>query len=156
VPLGDRVYGCDDCLDACPPGHKRLSDGAEGVGRINLLDFLAADDETLLGIYSHFYIPRRRPRILRRNAIIALANTVADAAEGHVSPDSAETALDVLKGYLNGPDEQLRLHAAWAIGRIGGDRAQRTLDDREAVERVPQVREEIRVAITGLRLSESK
>ena len=156
VPLGDRVYGCDDCLDACPPGHKRLGEGAEGVGRVDLLDFLAADDEALLGLYSHFYIPRRRPRILRRNAIIALANTVADAAEAHVSPEFAETALDVLKGYLNGPDEQLRLHAAWAIGRIGGDRAQGTLGDREAVERVPQVREEIRAAIAGLRFSEPK
>ncbi|MCP3996815.1 MAG: tRNA epoxyqueuosine(34) reductase QueG [bacterium] len=152
VPLGDRVYGCDDCLDACPPGQKQLAEVVEGVGRIELLEFLAADDETLLNLYSHFFIPRRRPRILRRNAIMALANTLA-AADG--SLDRESEVLDVLAGYLNGSDELLRLHAAWAIGRIGGGRAGVMLAARETVERVPQVREEIGAAIAGLRFSES-
>ena len=150
VPLGDRVYGCDDCLDACPPGFKKLDDVPVGVGRIDLLELLAADDDDLLRRFDHFYIPRRRPRILRRNAILALSNSIA------TSPERAQedVALEVLNGYLNGPDEQLRLHSAWAIGRIGGESARDLLSARLAVERVPQVIEEIESALAGLRFSD--
>jgi epoxyqueuosine reductase len=150
VALGDRVYGCDDCLDACPPGNKQLRDVPEPVGRIGLFELLAADDAAILDRYAHFYIPRRRPRILRRNAILALANSVA---RGGGSPADQDHALDVLNDYLNGPDEQLRLHSAWAAGRIGGDRARGMLGERLAVERVPQVKEEIDLALSGLRFN---
>ncbi len=152
IPLGDRIYGCDDCLDACPPGSKRLEGVRTGVGRVDLFALLAAGDDALLERFDHFYIPRRRSRILRRNAILALANSVAASS---ADPPVRERALDVLGNFLNGDDEQLRLHSAWAIGRIDGDEALTLLTTRLGVERNPAVRAEIETALAGLRLSGS-
>lgn len=136
--LADRVYGCDDCLEACPPGSKRIANAPEGRGRIDLFELLASDDESLLAAYGHFFLPRRRPRILRRNAILALGNAyAADQTADSVS------AVSVLIEYLNGPDETLRLHAAWALGRIGGPAPRAALQARLETERVPVVRDEI-------------
>jgi epoxyqueuosine reductase len=143
IPLGDRVYGCDDCLDACPPGHKQLEMPLEIRGRIDLLELLAADDDTLLKRFDHFYLPGRRPRILRRNAILALGNS------WHAGADSAgkSAAVAVLAGYLAGSEETLRLHAAWALGRIGGDDAGRHLEKRRLHEQAPGVLIEIDQAL---------
>jgi epoxyqueuosine reductase len=149
IALGDRVYGCDDCLDACPPGLKRLNGVDSGVGRVDLLELLATDDEALLDRYDHFYIPKRRPRVLRRNAIIALGNTMADGAPT-ATPAQLRLAILTLAEYLRGSDEQLRLHSAWALGRIGGDNATAALAERQLVEPVPQVKEEIDLALRGL------
>lgn len=141
VPLGDRIYGCDDCLDACPPGHKELGATLPLRGRVDLLDLLAADDATLLERFRHFYLPGRRPRILRRNAIIALGNSRRGPAPGSAA------AVATLAGYLDDSDEILRLHAAWALGRIGGDSARRHLEARRTQETVQAVIEEIDSAL---------
>lgn len=108
-PMGDRVYGCDDCLDACPPGAKLVAEHVSSVrGRVDLISLLASADRDLLDRYAHFYVPRRRARYLRRNALVALGN----AGGGE--------AVSIAAGYLGHPDPLLRLHAAWALGRLGG------------------------------------
>lgn len=148
VPMGDRVYGCDDCLDACPPGFKRVTDAPSGLGRVDLLELLATDDKTLLERYSRFYVPRRRPRFLRRNAIVALANSIAQARDaGEETSVAALGALAVLAGYLGDPDDLYRSHAAWAIGRIGGDQATPLLAYQLRRERVDSVVAEIEAAL---------
>lgn len=143
VPLGDRVYGCDDCLDACPPGHKQLGTQLPIRGRVDLLELLAADDDTLLERFGHFYLPGRRPRILRRNAILALGNSW----HGKAGEDARSAAVVVLAGYLAASEETLRLHAAWALGRIGGDDARRHLEGRRRYEQAPGVLVEIDQAL---------
>jgi epoxyqueuosine reductase len=149
IPLGDRVYGCDDCLDACPPGEKQLPGNRLGTGRVDLLELLETSDEALLARYAHFYMPARRPRILRRNAILALANSVAAS-----QPEQHDAALDTLQRFLADGEVILRLHAAWAIGRVGGERALAMLSQQRPVEADPQVLEEIDLALAGLRLTD--
>ncbi len=144
--LGDRFYGCDDCLDACPPGHKQLPGSAGAVCRVDLVEILLAEDEVLRDRFSHFFIPRRNPRVLRRNAIIALANSIA------MSGGTDADGVPVIADFLSGDDELLRLHAAWALGRVGGSAAARALLGRRDSERVPRVKQEIESAIAGLRL----
>lgn len=128
---GDRFYGCDDCLDACPPGQRWVAQAETGDGRVDLLEVLAAMDGALLDEYSHFYIPRRDARFLRRNALVAL---------GH---SGDETAVPVVAGYLDSPSAVLRTHAAWALGQLGGSVAADALTRAQPLEADPEVQAEL-------------
>jgi epoxyqueuosine reductase len=133
---GDRIYGCDDCLDACPPGSRALTPTPRG--RVDLVALLGSDDRSLLRRFAHFYVPRRDPRYLRRNALVALGNVGGRGAE------------QVAAGYLGHPDWLLRAHAAWALGRLGGPVARAALEARRRRERNDEVRAEIDDALIDL------
>ena len=75
-----------------------------------VLELLAASDDELLARHGRWYIPRRQPRYLRRNALVVLGN-VGDGADPAV-----ESAL---RRALADPDPMLRSHAAWAAERLG-------------------------------------
>ncbi|MEC8502329.1 MAG: tRNA epoxyqueuosine(34) reductase QueG, partial [Actinomycetota bacterium] len=75
--LGDRIYGCDDCQEVCPPtvrlGRRNMSSAAPGLGEwVDPLDMLTMSDDELLDTYGLWYFAERDPRWLRRNAIIVL------------------------------------------------------------------------------------
>ncbi len=142
--MGDRLYGCDECLDACPPGHKVMEGGRQGAGRVDLVEILAADDHTLRNRFNHFYIPRNNPRYLRRNALVALGNATAAAqAARSAASVEVEQIIAVLAGFLGDPDELYRIHAGWALGRIGGRVASVLLQVRLAEEGAPEVVREL-------------
>jgi hypothetical protein len=52
----------------------------------------------------------------------------------------------VLAGYLGHPDWLLRLHAAWAVGAIGGRDADRVIDAALEFEAHQEVRGELAIA----------
>jgi epoxyqueuosine reductase len=139
--MGDRVYGCDDCLDACPPG-RWADDAAAGgrgpAGRVGLIEMLEADDEDLLARYGHWYIPRRDPRYLRRNALVALGNT------------GDPGGVRVATRYLADPDPMLRGHAAWALCRLGGGAVRAALESAAGRESDPEALAEIQAALGSL------
>jgi epoxyqueuosine reductase len=147
--MSDRIYGCDDCLAACPPGHKVMNAAAVGLGRVDLLRLLAMDDAGLREVHSNFYIPKNQPRFLRRNALVALGNATAEASADGAPVDVVDN-LAVLAGYLGNPDGIYRIHAAWAIGRIGGATANQILQQQLAVERSERVVEELETALEEL------
>jgi epoxyqueuosine reductase len=127
--VGDRLYGCDDCLTSCPPGNRAM-ESANVVTGPDIVEILGATDRGLLDRYGHFYLPARRPRILRRNALVAAGN------------DRSPSLEPVVIGHLGHPDWLLRSHAAWAVGRfataIGHSAIQRALagesDQRVRIE----------------------
>jgi epoxyqueuosine reductase len=136
--VGDRLYGCDDCLTACPPGQPALDRSVDLPVRPTILHILGADDATLLDAYGHFYLPGRRPRILRRNALVAAGN------------DGSARLHNTVIGYLGHPDWVLRCHAAWAVGRFDGSIATAALAAALASEDDARVMAELESA-SGLR-----
>jgi hypothetical protein len=60
--------------------------------------------------YARWYIPRREPRYLRRNALLVLANT-ADGRDAGVEAALVRALADA--------DPIVRGHAVWAAARLG-------------------------------------
>ena len=131
VAMGDRLYGCDDCLVACPPGGKLLRATSHPGGRFDLAMILRASDQTLLSLFGHWFLPNRDPRIVRRNALIAAGNS---SSQEMVAPVSL---------YAAHPDWVLRAHAVWALGRLGGRGAAAVLAHRGGYEVDVRVRAEL-------------
>jgi epoxyqueuosine reductase len=135
--VGSRIYGCDDCLVACPPGDHALMRIGDPSEQLTPIEVLGMPDREIDAAFEHWYVPKRNMRFVRRNALVVLGNvgTVAD--------------LGVLAGYLGHPDSLLRAHAAWAVGTIGGSTALRVLEAALLHENDPTVVTEIISAIAA-------
>jgi epoxyqueuosine reductase len=112
APLGPLVYGCDICQDACPWNRgveKRRADeglSASAEPAISLVEWLEGNGEELVERYDRLYVPRKDPRWLRRNALVAAGNV------GGANERAAVAA------YADGDDPLLAEHAVWALARI--------------------------------------
>lgn len=143
--IGARIYGCDDCLTSCPPGSRYLEgsfdpkgyrpEGA-GVQQVDLTEALSLSDAELVARFPHFYVPKRDGKYLRRNALVALANTVGDSAP--------------LVDALDDPSSVIRSSAAWAVGRRSPQGAAKVLRDRLGIEGVQEVRDELMLALLSV------
>ncbi len=112
IALGDRIYGCDDCQEVCPPSRRSPEAGllVDAAGsQVDLCELLDSDDEQLLERHGRWYIARRDPRHLRRNAIVALGN-VAEPGDRRVRSSLGKYALS--------DDIMLSEHARWALDRL--------------------------------------
>jgi len=141
VPLGNHLFGCDICQDACPYNARaRMTDETafrprEGLHCPELEELLALSEAQFRERFQGSAILRSRRRGFLRNAAVALGNT-GDAA-----------AIPTLARLLEGESEPLiRGHAAWALGQIGGEAAKDALRRAAAREPDPAVREEIALA----------
>ena len=113
IALGDRLYGCDDCQEVCPPTVRHAiveKQNGKTQAWANVMSVLNLDDKTLLENFKAWYIADRDPKWLRRNALIILGN-VANASD--------QDTQNILKRYLVDRDPILRAHAVWAAGRLG-------------------------------------
>ena len=78
--IGDRIYGCDDCLDACPwnrfaqVSRESAFAARPAVAQMRLRDFLALDDAQFREIFRGSPIKRIKRRGFLRNVCVALGN----------------------------------------------------------------------------------
>ena len=117
--LGDRLYGCDDCQEVCPPTvrlgeHHRIDLAVVAPGDapqawVDVLDLLDLTDDELLERHGRWYLADRDPVWWRRNALIVLGN-IGDAAD--------ERTRRTLDRYRAHPDPILAEHADWAAARL--------------------------------------
>ena len=110
--IGNRIYGCDTCLDVCPwnrfAAASRQTEFAArpATATMQLRDFLALDDEQFRSLFRGSPIKRIKRRGLLRNVCVALGNT-----------GTAED-LPALARAASDPEPLIAEHAAWAIDRI--------------------------------------
>jgi epoxyqueuosine reductase len=133
--LGSWIFGCDVCQQVCP-WSPAADPGASDFLEPYLPDLLLIDTETFRQRYAHTAVARAKRRGLARNAAVVLGNTG--------NPEAVEPLAFALREH----DEPLvRAHAAWSLGRIGGDPAVRTLEHAASREAVPPVLAEIAAAL---------
>ena len=110
--LGDRIYGCDDCLDACPWNRfAQVSREAAFAARpamreVALRDFLALDDAGFRALFRGSPIRRIKRRGFLRNVCVALGN-VGTAADRPALETAARDSEPLIAE-----------HAAWALTRL--------------------------------------
>jgi epoxyqueuosine reductase len=111
--IGDRIYGCDDCLDACPwnrfarISRERTFTMPQEIEAMRLRDYLSLNEEKFRELFRCSPIKRTKRRGLLRNVCVALGN-VGDADD---LPALEKAALD--------PEPLIAEHARWAISQIG-------------------------------------
>ncbi|MGJ8536518.1 MAG: tRNA epoxyqueuosine(34) reductase QueG [Parasphingopyxis sp.] len=111
--MGNRIYGCDDCLAVCPwnkfadqaRANKAFAPRAE-LAAPRLADLLALDDAGFRKVFSGSPIKRIGRERMVRNCLIAASN-------------SGDVALvEPVRALLDDPDEVVREAAEWAMGRL--------------------------------------
>ena len=111
IPMGNRIFGCDDCLAVCP--WNRFARTAREAGFIarddldlpELAPLLELDDAAFRARFSGSPVKRLgRDRFLR-NVLIAVAN-----ADGPLPGR--------VIGLLDDPSPLVRAMAVWALGRL--------------------------------------
>jgi epoxyqueuosine reductase len=110
--IADRIFGCDDCLDACPWNRfARVSREAAFFARpstvgIPLRDYLGLSDEDFRSLFRNSPIKRIKRRGFLRNVCVALGN-VGDPSD-----------LAALGRAVADPEPLIAEHAKWAIHQI--------------------------------------
>ncbi|MCX8090058.1 MAG: tRNA epoxyqueuosine(34) reductase QueG [Verrucomicrobiae bacterium] len=110
--IGNRVFGCDDCLAVCPwnrfarEGRLLRAHARPDLDAPDLLELLELDEAAFRARFAQTPLARVKRRGLRRNVCVALGN-VGDAA-----------ALPALERIAATDEPLVAEHARWAMDQI--------------------------------------
>jgi len=110
--IGNRIFGCDDCLDACPwnrfarASRESAFSARRSTTGMSLQDYLKLSDAEFCELFKNSPIKRIKRRGFLRNICIALGNV------GNLSD------LPALERAAADSEPLIAEHAAWAIEQI--------------------------------------
>jgi epoxyqueuosine reductase len=110
--IGNRIYGCDDCLAACPWNKFAVASRDAAVqpkaelGSPDLCELLTIGDDEFKMRFANSPILRTKRRGLLRNVCVALGNI------------GGRSVLPVLQRATSDHEPLIAEHAAWAIEQI--------------------------------------
>ena len=110
--MGNRIYGCDDCLAVCPwnrfarEGNLMKPHARTDLGTPDLIELLSLDESTFKQRFAGTPILRAKRRGFLRNVCVALGN-VGD-----------QSALLALKKAAGDAEPLIAEHAQWALSQI--------------------------------------
>ncbi|MFT3996997.1 MAG: tRNA epoxyqueuosine(34) reductase QueG [Asticcacaulis sp.] len=113
--MGNRIYGCDDCLAACPWNKFAKSAteaklmAREGVDTMPLTELAQLDDMAFRALFSKSPIKRIGLATFLRNVLYALGNSFDDL----VDPEK----ISVLMMHLDHDSPVVRGAAVWSLSR---------------------------------------
>lgn len=129
--IGDRIYGCDTCLEVCPwnrfarEGRRMLVAARHELADLTLEDILTLTPERFAAVFRHTAVKRLKFAGLLRNACVVAGNRGDRGLIPLVRPLAAEPTPAVV-----------RAHAVWALRKLGDDSE---LSARRALESDPLV-----------------
>ena len=147
--MGDWIFGCDICQDVCPV-NKKASQGnldafhqRPGFSTPDLVEILNMDQAEFSTKYKDSPIKRAKLVGLKRNACVALGN------------NGDPNAITALSTALKTTENVVRIHAAWALGTIGGKNSLEVLEEALLSEEDQDTIDEIQMSIgeIGIRIS---
>ena len=141
--LQDMIFGCDLCQEACPfnrlarpTTHSEFQPRPDVGPYPELLPLVNIDEETYQRRFRRSPVKRAKRSGLRRNVAIALGNL-----------GDRRAVPELIRALRDPEDPIVRGHAAWALGRIGGDAARAALQAAAGDEQDARVLEEIGEAL---------
>ncbi|MEI2663742.1 tRNA epoxyqueuosine(34) reductase QueG [Rossellomorea sp. LJF3] len=146
VKLGNRLYGCDTCQTVCPENkgkdfhfHEEMEPDPE-IAKPLLKPLLTISNREFKEKYGHVSGSWRGKKPIQRNAIIALAHFKDDTAVDDLIHVMEKDVRPVMRGT-----------SAWALGKIGGETAEKALLLQQAVETDEEVMDEIQKGLNLIR-----
>ena len=134
--MGNRIYGCDDCLAVCPWNKfaREASDARllakEGLDNPPLADLLALDEDGFRALTPGSPIRRVGRDRFVRNVLVAAGNS------------GDQSLLQSVETLLSDPSPLVRGMAVWALGELDEGRARALKADHSEGESDPSVLEE--------------
>ena len=111
--MGNRIYGCDDCLAVCP--WNRFADAAASnraflpraeLAAPSLVDLLRLDDTAFREMFAGSPIKRIGRNRMIRNCLVAAGNS------------GSEALVSSVESHLGDPDPVIAEAAGWAMDRL--------------------------------------
>jgi epoxyqueuosine reductase len=115
--IGNRVFGCDDCLAVCPwnkfaaAARETRLETVAAAGSPSLVELLALDDAAFRQCFAGTPVKRTGRNRMMRNTLIAAGNS------------GNRDLIPAVECHLDDPSPVVRAMAVWALQRLAGPAA---------------------------------